>query len=109
MGDCSIETPEGPNIGLISSLAMYAEVNSHGFIESPYRKVKKNGAGSIVSNDTEYLSADDEDRVLVAQALTQVDNKGVISEDLFAQLGAFLLLALQRLIMLKFLLIKFSA
>ena len=62
---CPIETPEGPNIGLISSLAMYAEVNSHGFIESPYRRVKKNGAGSIVTDNTEYLSADDEDRVLV--------------------------------------------
>ena len=61
---CPIETPEGPNIGLISSLAMYAEVNSHGFIESPYRKVEKNGAGSIVTDKTEYLSADDEDRVL---------------------------------------------
>ena len=47
---------------------MYAEVNNHGFIESPYRRVKKNGAGSIVTDNTEYLSADDEDRVLVAQA-----------------------------------------
>ena len=79
---CPIETPEGPNIGLISSLAMFAEVNSHGFIESPYRKVKKNGVGSIVSDETEYLSADDEDRVLVAQASTEVDSKGAISENL---------------------------
>ena len=79
---CPIETPEGPNIGLISSLAMFAEVNSHGFIESPYRKVIKNGVGSVVSDETEYLSADDEDRVLVAQASTEVDSKGVISENL---------------------------
>jgi len=77
---CPIETPEGPNIGLISSLAMYAEVNNHGFIESPYRKVKKNGAGPLVTDNTEYLSADDEDRVLVAQASTAIDNKGVIAE-----------------------------
>ena len=77
---CPIETPEGPNIGLISSLAMYAEVNSHGFIESPYRKVEKNGSGSIVTDETQYLSADDEDRVLVAQASTKLNKKGVISE-----------------------------
>ena len=78
---CPIETPEGPNIGLISSLAMYAEVNSHGFIESPYRKVEKNGSGSIVTDKTQYLSADDEDRVLVAQASTSLNSKGVISEE----------------------------
>ena len=77
---CPIETPEGPNIGLISSLAMYAEVNSHGFIESPYRKVEKNGSGSIVTDKTQYLSADDEDRVLVAQASTKLNKKGAISE-----------------------------
>ena len=77
---CPIETPEGPNIGLISSLAMYAEVNNHGFIESPYRKVEKNGSGSIVTDETQYLSADDEDRVLVAQASTKLNNKGAISE-----------------------------
>ena len=77
---CPIETPEGPNIGLISSLAMYAEVNNHGFIESPYRKVEKNGSGSIVTDKTQYLSADDEDRVLVAQASTKLNKKGAISE-----------------------------
>ena len=77
---CPIETPEGPNIGLISSLAMYAEVNSHGFIESPYRKVEKNGSGPIVTDKTQYLSADDEDRVLVAQASTKLNEEGVISE-----------------------------
>ena len=78
---CPIETPEGPNIGLISSLAMFAEVNDHGFIESPYRKVEKNGIGPVVTDKTEYLSADDEDRVLVAQASTELNNKGVISEE----------------------------
>ena len=79
---CPIETPEGPNIGLISSLAMFAEVNDHGFIESPYRRLKKNnGKGSYVSDNIEYLSADDEDRVLVAQASTQIDKSGKIIED----------------------------
>ncbi len=78
---CPIETPEGPNIGLISSLAMYATVNDHGFIESPYRKVEKNGSGPVVTDKTQYLSADDEDRVLVAQASTKLDDKGAISEE----------------------------
>ena len=79
---CPIETPEGPNIGLISSLAMFAEVNEHGFIESPYRKLdKSNGKGSFVTDDIEYLSADDEDRVLVAQASTGVDKDGKIVEE----------------------------
>ena len=59
---------------------MYAEVNSHGFIESPYRKVEKNGSGPIVTDKTQYLSADDEDRVLVAQASTKLNDKGAISE-----------------------------
>ena len=78
---CPIETPEGPNIGLISSLAMFAEVNSHGFIESPYRRLKKNnGKGSFVTDNIEYLSADDEDRVLVAQASTNIDKSGKIIE-----------------------------
>ncbi len=77
---CPIETPEGPNIGLISSLAMFAIVNDHGFIESPYRRVEKNGVGPVVTNKTEYLSADDEDRVFVAQASTRLSNKGVIEE-----------------------------
>ena len=52
---CPIETPEGPNIGLISSLAMFAEVNSHGFIESPYREVVKNNGPSNVTNKIKFL------------------------------------------------------
>ena len=78
---CPIETPEGPNIGLISSLAMYAEVNNHGFIESPYRKVNRDSDKSIVTNKIEYLSADDEDRVLVAQASTDREKDGKIVEE----------------------------
>ncbi len=78
---CPIETPEGPNIGLISSLAMYAIVNEHGFIESPYRKVVQNGKGPVLTDNTQYLSADDEDRVFVAQASTSVNSDNVIIED----------------------------
>ena len=77
---CPIETPEGPNIGLISSLAMFATVNDHGFIESPYRRVKKENGKSIVTDDIKYLSADDEDRVMVAQANTKLDNNKNITE-----------------------------
>ncbi len=68
---CPIETPEGPNIGLISSLAAYARVNQYGFIETPYRKVK-NG---VVGNDTVFLTADQEDDYNVAPASTQIDEK----------------------------------
>ncbi len=78
---CPIETPEGPNIGLISSLAMFAEVNDHGFIESPYRRVQKKNGNSIVTDDVKYLSADDEDRVMVAQASTELDDgKNIIEK-----------------------------
>ena len=77
---CPIETPEGPNIGLISSLAMFAEVNSHGFIESPYREVVKSSGQSIVTDKIKYLSADDEDRVMVAQASTDLDSEKNIIE-----------------------------
>ena len=69
---CPIETPEGPNIGLIGSLSVYARVNPFGFIETPYRKVN-NG---VVSDDIEYLTADEEDRHVVAQANSPIDDKG---------------------------------
>jgi DNA-directed RNA polymerase subunit beta len=61
---CPIETPEGPNIGLISSLGIYAEVNRFGFIETPYRKV----VGGKVTDEIEYLSADEEEQYVIAQA-----------------------------------------
>ena len=77
---CPIETPEGPNIGLISSLAMFAEVNNHGFIESPYREVVKSKGKSRVTDNIKYLSADDEDRVMVAQASTELDSEKNITE-----------------------------
>ena len=80
---CPIETPEGPNIGLISSLAMFAEVNNHGFIESPYREVIKNNGHSKVTNNIRFLSADDEDRVMVAQANTEMDEaKNIIEKNI---------------------------
>ncbi len=69
---CPIETPEGPNIGLISSLSTYAKVNEFGFIETPYRKVKNGN----VTKEIEYLSADDEDNSIIAQANAPLDNKG---------------------------------
>ena len=71
---CPIETPEGPNIGLIGSLTTFGRVNEYGFIEAPYRKVdKKNG---IVTEEIEYLSADEEESVIIAQANEPLDSKG---------------------------------
>ena len=76
---CPIETPEGPNIGLISSLSVYAKVNPMGFIETPYRKVTE-GAVDI-KNTPVYLSAEEEEDMLIAQANIQVDGKGKILHD----------------------------
>jgi DNA-directed RNA polymerase subunit beta len=72
---CTIETPEGPNIGLISSLCVYAKVNRLGFIETPYRKVV-DGKVSTKTDDVVYLSAEDEDAALIAQANAAVNEKG---------------------------------
>ncbi|MBQ9729201.1 MAG: DNA-directed RNA polymerase subunit beta, partial [Clostridia bacterium] len=71
---CPIETPEGQNIGLISSLATFAKVNEFGFIESPYRRVDK--ATGIVTDQVDYLTADEEDRYIVAQANEPLDEEG---------------------------------
>ncbi|WP_054851742.1 DNA-directed RNA polymerase subunit beta [Olleya sp. ITB9] len=76
---CPIETPEGPNIGLISSLSVYAKVNSMGFIETPYRKVT-DGVVDIKSAPT-YLSAEEEEEKLIAQATVKVDKDGKILHD----------------------------
>tara|TARA_B100001029_G_scaffold53808_1_gene43192 strand:+ start:2738 stop:6538 length:3801 start_codon:yes stop_codon:yes gene_type:complete len=75
---CPIETPEGPNIGLISSLGVYAKVNNLGFIETPYRKVEK---GKINLKDTIYLSAEEEEDNLIAQANIPYDKNGKITID----------------------------
>lgn len=71
---CPIETPEGPNIGLISSLATYARINDLGFIETPYRRV----VNGRVTDEVVYLTADEEDDYVVAQANAQVDEKGFL-------------------------------
>lgn len=72
---CPIETPEGPNIGLISSLCVFAKVNNLGFIETPYRKVK-NGRVDIENKDIVYLSAEEEEGLVIAQANAILDDKG---------------------------------
>ena len=74
---CPIETPEGPNIGLISSLALMAKINRHGFIEAPYRKIDT----KKLTNKVEYLSADDEDRANIAQSGLAINKNNLISED----------------------------
>ncbi|MFO1056872.1 MAG: DNA-directed RNA polymerase subunit beta [Dongiaceae bacterium] len=77
---CPIETPEGPNIGLINSLATYARVNQYGFIESPYRKVDK----AQVTDEVVYLSAMEEGRYTIAQANAELDAKGKFVSDLIS-------------------------
>ncbi len=74
---CPIETPEGPNIGLINNLASYARTNTYGFLETPYHPVK-NG---VVSKDVEYLSAIDESQYVIAQASAVIDHKGNFTEE----------------------------
>ena len=74
---CPIETPEGPNIGLINSLACYARINQYGFVEAPYRKLDKTDPNNpIVTDEVVYLTADDEDKYVVAQANEPLDNEG---------------------------------
>jgi len=77
---CPIETPEGPNIGLINSLACYARTNEYGFLETPYRKV----VDGVVTRDVDYLSAIEESRYVIAQANAKVDAKGRLVDDLIS-------------------------
>jgi DNA-directed RNA polymerase subunit beta len=74
---CPIETPEGPNVGLIASLSTYARVNDFGFIETPYRKVR-NG---VVTDEIEYLTADEEEKYTIAQANAELDGRGRFTAD----------------------------
>ncbi|MBI4697854.1 MAG: DNA-directed RNA polymerase subunit beta [Nitrospirae bacterium] len=74
---CPVETPEGPNIGLITSLASYARVNDFGFIETPYRKIK-NGR---VTDEIEYLSAIEEGKYVIAQGTSPINEKGLLSDE----------------------------
>jgi DNA-directed RNA polymerase subunit beta len=81
---CPIETPEGPNIGLISSLAIHARVNKFGFIETPYRKV----VNGVVTEETEFLPADKEEGMIIIPASTAVDKKGkIVGETVKARLS----------------------
>ncbi|MCR5033783.1 MAG: DNA-directed RNA polymerase subunit beta, partial [Lachnospiraceae bacterium] len=75
---CPIETPEGPNIGLINSLASYARINEYGFIEAPYRKIDKSAdpQNPVVTDEVVYMTADEEDNYHVAQASEQLDEEG---------------------------------
>ena len=74
---CPIETPEGPNIGLINSLATYARINEYGFVEAPYRKVDKTDKDNpVVTDEVVYLTADEEDNYRVAQANEPLDSEG---------------------------------
>jgi DNA-directed RNA polymerase subunit beta len=75
---CPIETPEGPNIGLISTLASYAKINEYGFIETPYRKVNK---CVIDEDDVRYLTADEEKNYIIAQANVQTSDEGEILDE----------------------------
>ena len=74
---CPIETPEGPNIGLIGSLSTFGRVNAFGFVETPYRRVVK----GVVTADIDYLTADEEDRVVIAQANAELTAKNTFAED----------------------------
>ena len=75
---CPIETPEGPNIGLINSLALYARTNKYGFLETPYRRVKDNK----VTKKIDFLSAIEESEFMIAQANTELDAKGAFQEEI---------------------------
>jgi DNA-directed RNA polymerase subunit beta len=75
---CPIETPEGPNIGLINSLSLYAQLNEYGFLETPYRKI----VGQTLTDDIHYLSAIEEGRYVIAQANASVNAAGVLTDEL---------------------------
>jgi DNA-directed RNA polymerase subunit beta len=77
---CPIETPEGPNIGLINSLALYARTNDYGFLETPYRKVKE----GVASDEISYLSAIEESNFVIAQANAKLDEKGKLLDELIS-------------------------
>src|SRR5450830_1230804 len=91
---CPIETPEGPNIGLINSLALYARLNEYGFLETPYRKVE----GSKVTNQIDYLSAIEEGRYIIAQANATIDGTGTLTDELVSsrQAGETILVSPER-------------
>ena len=73
---CPIETPEGPNIGLINNLATYARINEYGFIEAPYRVIKHENGVSRVTDECRYVTADEEEEFVIAQANTELKEDG---------------------------------
>ncbi|MFV0352907.1 MAG: DNA-directed RNA polymerase subunit beta [Oscillospiraceae bacterium] len=91
---CPIETPEGPNIGLISYLATFARINEYGFIEAPFRKVDK--ATGVVTNEVEYMPADMEDEYVVAQANEPLDEEGRFARERVAARYRDLILEVER-------------
>ncbi|MDO8714940.1 MAG: DNA-directed RNA polymerase subunit beta [Polynucleobacter sp.] len=92
---CPIETPEGPNIGLINSLALFARLNEHGFLETPYRKV----ANSKVSDEVMYLSAIEEAKYIIAQANATIDKTGKLADELVSarQAGETMMVSPERI------------
>ncbi|CAM3750568.1 DNA-directed RNA polymerase subunit beta [Polynucleobacter antarcticus] len=92
---CPIETPEGPNIGLINSLALFARLNEHGFLETPYRKV----ANSKVSDEVMYLSAIEEAKYVIAQANATIDKNGKLADELVSarQAGETMMVSPERI------------
>ncbi len=78
---CPIETPEGPNIGLINSLATYARINRYGFIETPYRIIDKSSGTPVVTNEVRYITADEEENYKIAQANEKLDDQGHFMRD----------------------------
>jgi len=92
---CPIETPEGPNIGLINSLALFARLNEHGFLETPYRKV----ANSKVSDEVMYLSAIEEAKYIIAQANATIDKSGKLADELVSarQAGETMMVSPERI------------
>ncbi|MCX6808617.1 MAG: DNA-directed RNA polymerase subunit beta [Candidatus Berkelbacteria bacterium] len=78
---CPIESPEGPNIGLVSYMATYSRINDYGFMETPYRIVKIENGKAKVTNDTKYLDAGTEEKAIIAPASVEIDEKGFIKGD----------------------------
>ncbi|OGI40476.1 MAG: DNA-directed RNA polymerase subunit beta [Candidatus Moranbacteria bacterium RIFOXYB1_FULL_44_23] len=79
---CPVQTPEGPNIGLVNHLSCYARINEYGFIETPYRKVTHKNGKHFVTKDIEYLNATVEDRKIIAHADTEIDEEGRILNEM---------------------------
>lgn len=79
---CPIRSPEGPNIGVVTYMAMYGRVNEYGFLETPYRKVEVKGKKAVVTNEIEYLQADDEDEFYITSLNVEIDKDGTIKDEM---------------------------